>query len=68
VDKSNLIWSPGVVGDPSQGTREKGERLINASTDALVKLLKDYHNGNLDEDLPWLILPKGRKVLHKKIL
>lgn len=68
VDRSNLTWSPGVLGDPSQGTREKGERLITASINALVKLLKDYHSGDLDEDLPWLILPKGRKVLHKKIL
>ena len=68
VDKKNLKWAPGVLGDPSKGTRQKGERLIKASVNALLKLLRDFHSGKLDEDLPWLILPKGRKVLRKKIL
>jgi len=68
VDKRKLKWVPGVLGDPSKGTRDKGERLVNAAVDALVELLRGYHDGTLDEDLPWRILPHGRKALHKKIL
>lgn len=67
VELNTATWAPGVVGDPSWGTREKGERLINAAVAALVKLLRDYHSGTLDEDLPWRLFPRGKKVLHKKI-
>jgi len=68
VDRNAARWAPGVLGDPSKGTRDKGERLINATVSALVKLLRDYHDGTLDEDLAWRILPRGKKALHKKIL
>jgi len=48
VDTRAAVWVRGVWGDPSTGTQEKGERLVNAAVDALVKLLHDYHSGKLE--------------------
>ncbi len=48
VDKDAAVWVRGVAGDPSTGTREKGERLVNTAVDALVKVLCDYHSGKID--------------------
>ena len=51
VDRNAAVWARGVWGDPSTATREKGERLVNAAVNALVKILHDYHSGKLEERL-----------------
>ena len=53
VDMGVAVWVPGVFGDPSTATREKGERLHNAAVNALVGLLRDYHSGELEDRLVW---------------
>ena len=53
VDMDCAVWTPGVHGDPSTGTGEKGEHIVNAAVDALVKILRDYHRGKLEDDLVW---------------
>ena len=53
VDMDCAVWTPGVVGDPSTGSREKGEHIVNTAVDALVKILRDYHRGKLEDDLVW---------------
>ena len=57
VDMATAVWARGVNGDPSFGTREKGERLIGAATDALVDMLRDYHSGKLEDSMV-----RGKKV------
>jgi creatinine amidohydrolase/Fe(II)-dependent formamide hydrolase-like protein len=59
VDMGAAVWAPGVYGDPSAGTREKGERIINAIVTALVQILHDYHSGKLEDRLVW------RKEIHR---
>jgi hypothetical protein len=44
-------WTPGVCGDPSKGSRQKRERIVEAAVGALVKLLGDYHSGKLEDGL-----------------
>jgi creatinine amidohydrolase/Fe(II)-dependent formamide hydrolase-like protein len=51
VDKSAAVWARGVLGDPSLGTREKGERIITAAIDGLAEILRDYHSGKLENSL-----------------
>jgi len=51
VEASAAFWVQGVWGDPSAGTSDKGERLINAAVDALVKLLREYHSGELEASM-----------------
>jgi len=53
VDMGAAVWVPGVFGDPSTATREKGERLHKAAVSALVSLLRDYHSGRLEDSLVW---------------
>lgn len=53
VDREAATWVPGVWGDPSTGTREKGESIVNAAVSALIKILCDYHCGKLEDDLVW---------------
>ncbi len=65
VDTDSAIWAPGVRGDPSTGTREKGERLCNAAVDGVVKILRDYHSGKLEYSLRRY--GKGIFVGHKTI-
>lgn len=48
VDMGAAVWVRGVWGDPSTGTREKGERLVNVAVDAVTKILRDYHSGKLE--------------------
>ena len=48
VDKDAAKWARGVYGDPTTATHEKGERLINAAVDAVVKILRDFHSGKLN--------------------
>ena len=45
VDTSAAVWAPGVWGDPSTATREKGERIVNTAVNALVKVLHNFHSG-----------------------
>ncbi len=47
VNEDAAVWVRGVLGDPSAGTQEKGERLVNVAKDALVGILRDYHSGKL---------------------
>jgi len=51
VDMDTATWVPGVWGDPSTGTREKGESIVNSAVSALIKILRDYHCGKLEDDL-----------------
>lgn len=39
----------GVVGNPSEASREKGEDLFNKSTEKLIKLIKSMREGNLGD-------------------
>ena len=51
VDMDSAEWTLGVCGNPSVGSRQKGERIVNAAVGALVKMLRDYHSGKLEEGL-----------------
>ena len=51
VDMEAAAWVQGVHGDPSNATREKGESIVNVVVSALIKLLRDYHCGKLEDDL-----------------
>ncbi len=51
VDMDSAAWTSGVCGNPSVGSRQKGERIVNAAVGALVKMLRDYHSGKLEEGL-----------------
>jgi creatinine amidohydrolase len=53
VDMEAATWVPGVWGDPSTGTRKEGESIVNTVVKALIKLLRDYHSGKLEDDLTW---------------
>ncbi len=55
VDKGAATWVPGVAGDPSKGTYEKGKRFFEASVNTVVTLIQDYHSGKLEDALT----PKG---------
>ena len=49
VDMDTATGVPGVWGDPSTGAREKGESIVNAAVNGLVKIIRDYHSGSLEE-------------------
>ena len=53
VDMGVGVWVPGLWGDPSTATREKGERIVEAAVKALVKILREYHSGKLEDRLTW---------------
>jgi len=44
VDMDSAAQVPGTKGDPTSGSREKGEHVVNAVVNALVKVLRDYHD------------------------
>lgn len=44
VDIGSAVEVPDIVGDPTSGSREKGEHIVNAAVNALVKILRDYHS------------------------
>jgi len=51
VDMDSAAWAPGVCGNSTVASREKGERIVNAAVEGLVKLLRDYHSGKLEDNL-----------------
>ncbi|MBW1695637.1 MAG: creatininase family protein [Deltaproteobacteria bacterium] len=53
VDETAARWVSGARGDPSFGSRAKGESLFTFIVDALIKVLRDYHSGKLEETLKW---------------
>ena len=53
VDTDAIKWAPGTMGDPTFGSREKGERLFNIIVDALMGVLRDCHSGKLEEKSEW---------------
>ena len=53
VDVNKAEWAPGALGDPSSGTREKGERFFNVVAEALISALRDFHSGVLEDKLVW---------------
>jgi creatinine amidohydrolase len=53
VETREAAWAPGAFGDPSAGTEEKGKRLVDAAVGALVRLLRTYHGGELEDRLQW---------------
>lgn len=68
VDTSAATWARGVWGDPSRATREKGERLVNAAVDALVKKLREYHSGELEDSLiQGKQVFEGQKTINYKV-
>jgi creatinine amidohydrolase len=68
VDKDSLFWSKGVFGDPSKATREYGERIIKDYVNGLMKMLRDYHDGKLDDGWGWSEEPVvGRKSANKDL-
>jgi len=70
VDKDNLHWAEGVFGDPSLGTKELGEEIINTAANELVKVLRDFHEGKIDDGWGWSEEPMvgGKGVSGKDIL
>lgn len=53
VDKKAASWAPGVAGDPSKGTYEKGKRLFEAAVKRVETALRNYHSGKLEQDITW---------------
>ncbi len=53
VDLDAAEWAPGGYGDPSSGTREKGERFVDIVVTALIATLKQFHDGTLEDRLVW---------------
>ena len=53
VETGAAVWAPGAFGDPSAATAEKGRGLIEAAVEALIRLLRAYHNGEVEEQLRW---------------
>jgi len=53
VNMEAATWVPGVWGDPSAGARQKGERIIEVAVNSLVKILRDFHSGVLEDKLVW---------------
>ncbi len=53
VDIGSAVQVPGIVGDPTSGSREKGEQIVNAAVNALVKILRDYQSGVTYTAWPW---------------
>ncbi len=51
VDKESATWAPGVSGDPTRGTYEKGKRLFEAAVNTVVTMIQDYHSGKLEDAL-----------------
>ncbi len=45
VDRGSAVGeASGCKGDPTSGSREKGERIVKAAVDAFVKIIRDYHD------------------------
>jgi len=42
VDKSQMVAAPGVGGDPTAGTKEKGERIVEAASKKLAEIIREY--------------------------
>ena len=65
VEKGSATWAPGVYGDPTKATYEKGKRLFEAAVNAVVTMIEGYHSGKLEEALTWKrdISPKDRKYI-----
>jgi creatinine amidohydrolase len=62
VDKENLKWAEGVFGDPSLGTRERGEEVIRSAVDDLAKVIVNFHEGKINDGWGWSEEPMvGRK-------
>ena len=53
VDKKATTWAPGVWGDPTKGTYEKGKRLFEAAVNTIVTLIQDFHSAKFEEGLIW---------------
>jgi len=53
VDAGAATWAPGAFGDPSAATAEKGRGVIEAAVEGLVRLLRAYHAGEVEEKLRW---------------
>ncbi len=54
VDIGSAVQVPGVMGDPTSASREKGEHIVNTAVNALVKILRDYQSGVTYNAWPWL--------------
>ncbi len=63
VDKGAATWAPGVLGEPTKATYEKGKRLFEAAVNAVVMLIQDYHSGKVQSAPIWqrIISPERRK-------
>lgn len=53
VDTARASWVSGAFGDPSAGTEEKGKALLAAAVEGLVRLLRSYHSGELEDRYVW---------------
>ena len=53
VDIGSAVQVPGVSGDPTSASREKGEHIVNTAVNALVKILRDYQSGVTYNAWPW---------------
>lgn len=53
VDARQAAWAPGAFGDPSAGSEEKGKGLVEAGVEALVRVLRSYQSGELEDRLVW---------------
>jgi len=51
VDAGAAVWDRGVGGDPSTGTHQKGERLVNTAVHVIVQKIRDFHSGRIEYSL-----------------
>ncbi|MFC1939524.1 creatininase family protein [Chloroflexota bacterium] len=51
VNKESASWVPGVQGNPEKATYEKGKKLFEAAIDTVIKCIRDYHSGTLEDTL-----------------
>lgn len=53
VAKDKIQWVSGVKGDPTAGTRAKGEAIFKTVVKSLINVLREYRDGTIEERLLW---------------
>jgi creatinine amidohydrolase len=53
VKMDGARWVPGMYGNPSRASREKGEQFFEAAVAGLVEVLGELHSGALERRLEW---------------
>jgi creatinine amidohydrolase len=53
VEMDEARWVPGMYGDPTRATREKGARFFDAAVRGLMQVATELHSGALEKRLEW---------------